>query len=100
MQCSSPPPLNDDQINAALDGDADPTVQAHLAECAGCAGRLAAARQFERQVRARLYRWDCPPPQQLADYHFGRVPPDDDRAIRRHLERCALCAAEVEDLRL
>jgi hypothetical protein len=100
MQCSSPPPLTDDQITAALDGDAEPSVLNHLARCPSCAVRLAEARQVEQTLKASLRRWDCPKPQQLADYHLGRVSRTDDRAIARHLEQCVRCTEEIEELRL
>jgi len=99
MQCSAPPPITDDQISAALDGTADPATQAHVARCASCAERLMKARQMEQNMRARLYRWDCPPPQQLADYELRRASADDARAIEAHLGGCVRCTEELADLR-
>ena len=99
MQCSSPPPLTDNQITAALDGEADRSVLAHLEHCPSCVARLADARRFEQRAQQLLYRWDCPSPQQLGDYHLGLVAPEDERAVRRHLAQCARCAEELEELR-
>src|SRR5262245_19268329 len=99
MQCSSPPPLTDNQITAALDGEADPAALAHLAQCPSCSARLADARRFERRAQRRLYRWDCPSSQLLGDYHLGLVTPGDERTVRRHLAQCARCAEELEELR-
>jgi hypothetical protein len=100
MQCSAPPPLNDDQLSAVLDGEAAPDVRAHLAACPACAGRLEQARLAENSMRAALRRWDCPPSQQLADYHIGQLAGEQERAIQRHLAVCASCKQEVEDLRV
>src|SRR5688500_10323385 len=100
MECSSPPPLTEDQLSMALDDSAEPAVIEHLARCAGCSARLADARKAEQALQASLYRWDCPTPRQLADYHLARVGPDEDRAIARHLDHCARCHEEIEDLRL
>jgi hypothetical protein len=100
MQCSSPPPLTDDQISSALDRAADPAVQDHLSRCPSCMARLAAARTIEQTIGASLRRWDCPPARQLADYHLGRVSQAADRAIVKHLTECASCRAEIEQLRL
>jgi hypothetical protein len=100
MPCSDPPPRPVDQITAALDGVAAPEVRAHLGRCEACAARLAQARQLEAGLRASLRRWDCPAPQQLADYHLGRLEGAADRAIARHLAICASCAQEVEALRV
>lgn len=98
MECSSPPPLTDDQLSAALDQTAAPDVIDHLANCASCAARLDAAEQAEQSLRSALYRWDCPTPQTLADYHVGRARAADQRAIIRHLETCARCSEEMADL--
>jgi hypothetical protein len=100
MQCSLPPPLTDDEVTAALDGDAEPSVHEHLARCPSCTARLAEARQAERALKTSLRRWGCPTSQQLADYHLGRVSRDDDRKIMRHLEQCIRCTDELEELRL
>jgi hypothetical protein len=100
MQCSEPPPLTDDQLSAALDGEPAPDVRAHLASCAACAARLEQARQAENGLRAVLHRWDCPPSQQLADYHIGRLAVEEERAVLRHLAVCASCKQEIEELRL
>jgi hypothetical protein len=100
MDCSLPPPLTADQLSAAIDDDVAPSVIEHLARCASCAARLADAQQTEQALRSNLYRWDCPSPQVLADYHVGRVGTDADRAIRLHLPQCAHCREEIEMLRL
>jgi LmbE family N-acetylglucosaminyl deacetylase len=98
MECSSPPPLTDDQLSAALDQIAAPDVIDHLASCASCAARLQAAQQAEQSLKSALYRWDCPAPQTLADYHVGRASADQERAIVRHLQTCARCSEEMAEL--
>ncbi len=98
MECSSPPPLTDDQLSAALDRAAAPDVIDHLASCASCAARLEAAQQAEQSMRSALYRWDCPTPQTIADYHLGRPSAEEQRAIVRHLETCARCSEELAEL--
>jgi hypothetical protein len=98
MECSSPPPLTDDQLSAALDQAAAPDVIDHLAGCVSCAARLALARQAEQSLRSAMYRWDCPAPQTLADYHIGRPSAEEQRAIMRHLESCARCSEELAEL--
>jgi hypothetical protein len=99
MQCSAPPPLTDDQISAAIDGAADPAVLAHVTQCASCAQRLMKAREMEQSLRTRLQRWDCPSPQQLADYEVRRAGPNEVRAIELHLAGCVRCSEELADLR-
>jgi anti-sigma factor RsiW len=99
MECSTPPPLTEDQLSAALDGEVDPAVQEHLQGCASCAARFARARSAEHALAGRLYRWDCPPARMLADYHVGLAGQDEARVIAGHLAECRHCAAEVEELR-
>jgi hypothetical protein len=98
MECSSPPPLTDDQLSAALDQEATPDVIDHLAGCASCAARLQTAQQAEQSLRSSLYRWDCPPPQALGEYHLGMGSAEQQRAITRHLEVCARCRDEMAEL--
>src|SRR6188508_2992804 len=98
MECSSPPPLTDDQLSAALDQAAAPDVIDHLAVCSSCAARLQAAQQAEQSLRSALYRWDCPPPQALAEYHLGMPSAEEQRAILRHLETCVRCSEEMAEL--
>ena len=98
MECSSPPPLTDDHISAALDETAVPDVIDHLARCPACAARLEDARRVEYTLRSNLYRWDCPSPQRLAEYHLGNIAADEQRAFARHLEQCASCSEEIGEL--
>jgi hypothetical protein len=99
MECSTPPALTEDQLSAALDGEADLVVQEHLRSCASCAVRLERARVAERRLASRLYRWDCPPAALLADYHIGLASREEAHTIALHLAECAECSAEVEQLR-
>jgi hypothetical protein len=100
MKCRFPPPLTDDQISAALDGEANQSIRDHLMRCEDCAARLAQSRQIEQMLRSGLARWDCPTPQHLGDYHLGLVSQADSRAIARHLDSCARCSDEIEELRV
>jgi hypothetical protein len=99
MICSLPPALTDEQLFAALDETADPAVLAHLAGCPSCAARLERARKPDRDLVDRLYRWDCPPAQQLADYYLGLAASEQAQNIEMHLAQCPGCAAEVAQLR-
>lgn len=98
MDCSLPPPLSDDQLSEALDGDTPPEVAAHLAGCPACAARLARASRIESSLRGSLYRWDCPAPERLGEYHLAMVSQEEQRAILRHLDDCPSCTAELETL--
>ncbi|MBV9790024.1 MAG: hypothetical protein JOZ51_17690 [Chloroflexi bacterium] len=99
MECSLPPPITEEQISAAIDGFADADVQQHIAQCASCAARVTQAQMLEDVLKVKLNRWDCPAPQRLGEYVMGLVSArTEERTIRLHLEECARCKAEVEDL--
>lgn len=98
-ECRIPPPLNDEDLEAALDGAAAPGILAHLAQCPACSDRLAALRVFEQTLTQRLFRWQCPDPQALSDYHFGFLPATEQAAITTHMELCLRCRDELSELR-
>jgi anti-sigma factor RsiW len=100
MACSQPPPLEDDQIAAALDGVAEPAVLAHLGQCPACRARLAAAERADAQLQAALHAWDCPPVGRLADYTLGRLAAEAAVQVEAHTIVCAACAGEVGALQL
>lgn len=98
MECSFPPPPNEDQLSAALDGDA--AENDHFERCPACAARLRLALDIEGKLVNELYRADCPSSQQLGDYHLGMLGQSNERYIERHLNMCALCHSELEELRV
>jgi anti-sigma factor RsiW len=99
IDCRTGTPLSDEQISAIIDGVADPIVLDHLALCPACARRVQTWQRWEQQLQAHLHRWDCPPSQQLADYHWGITDRPTSQTITRHLESCIHCTAELETLR-
>ncbi len=98
MTCSLPPPLTPDQLSAAIDGTAAEEVDNHLRDCADCRQRLANAQALEQQLHRHLLRWDCPSPQQLADFHLGLLEPQA-ADLGLHIVGCARCQAELAELR-
>lgn len=98
MDCSQPPPLSEDQLSAALDGDAEPSVLEHLSLCPACAARLEQARRIEQTLKTSLFRWDCPTPQELGEYYLKHLRPQEMAAISAHLTTCVRCQTELADL--
>jgi hypothetical protein len=94
--CSIPPELTDVELLDAIDGEANPSIQAHLARCAHCSARLEDFRAMEHALKVRA---DCPPAEQLADYTMRLLMTSDRAQIDHHLGRCALCRQEVELLK-
>jgi hypothetical protein len=100
MKCSTPPPLTDEEISAALEGEIDAQTQLHLDNCTYCAARLVAAQQFERTLNQQLYRLNCPMPDELGDYIAGFLDESRRQKIAQHLLTCSLCQAEETHLRV
>lgn len=100
MECTAVPPLTDEQVMAASDGLADQAILEHIPQCAYCTARLAAVHATDRSLQQRLRFWDCPPSQELGDYHLGLVNQATERQIIRHIATCARCTTELEEMRV
>jgi hypothetical protein len=99
MQCSEPGAIRDEELLAYLAGEyVRPSVVQHLARCQSCISRLASYRRIEYKLISKLYRWDCPSNHVLGEYQLGLLKNEHAIAVRRHLEHCMLCAAELATL--
>jgi hypothetical protein len=98
MNCVSPPELDDRQLLAAIDGEADHETADHLRRCPYCRERAKAVEALQRNLTARLYRLSCPSPLELGDYHLGMLPKLQAAAIASHLQECPHCAIEIDQL--
>jgi hypothetical protein len=99
MTCQFPPPLDEAQLSAAIDGAADAEVLEHLEGCASCRQRLRQAMKIEQTLSITLRRWDCPPSQQLGDYELDLLSGTERLVVESHLQRCARCQEELDELR-
>ena len=97
-ECISLSPLTDDDLLAALDGEADGRILNHLQACAYCSARLEHMRKFEQGVHTIMYRSDCPTADELADYVMNESSLDHRKVTEQHLSRCLLCSDEVQKL--
>jgi hypothetical protein len=96
MQCSEPGAIRDEELLAYLAGEyVRPTVVQHLARCQFCTTRLASYRRIEYKLINKLYRWDCPSDQILGEYQLGLLNNEQAMAVKKHLENCVRCTAEV-----
>lgn len=98
-ECASPPALIDEELFAALDGDAPTPVRAHLERCRFCAARLEGMRMFEETLLTAMYRTECPPTEALTDYVMGAASKQAGLEMEYHLQRCTMCSEEVQTLR-
>ena len=96
--CITPGAIQDWELDACADGEAPPHVVEHLKRCPACRTRLAKQVTLERRLRQALYRFDCPSPDLLRDYHWGFLPTDEHRQTEAHLETCPHCSAELANL--
>ena len=56
-------------------------------------------RDFEKKMISSLYRFDCPDPFELGDFHFGLLPEEGIKEITEHLKVCPYCREELIDLK-
>ncbi|MGB9740004.1 MAG: hypothetical protein C0184_09280 [Chloroflexus aggregans] len=84
------------ELIAAVDGEADETILAHLNECPLCRQRVATLRNLQHALRYRLYRVLCPSTDLLVDYCQGLLPPAQQARIAHHVASCPYCRSEVD----
>jgi hypothetical protein len=54
---------------------------------------------IERKLSTYLYRFDCPSPHDLGEYHLKILSDDQTEAITQHLTNCPHCTRELTQLR-
>ncbi|GHO96860.1 hypothetical protein KSF_069080 [Reticulibacter mediterranei] len=99
MQCSEPGAIRDEELLAYLAGEyVRPDVVQHLARCQSCTAQLADYRVMEYKLISKLYRWDCPSNDVLGEYQLNLLNQEQAGAVKKHLEQCVLCNAELATL--
>lgn len=98
MSCIAPPELENKQLLAYLDGEANDQTAAHLAQCSYCRGRAEDLAYAQNLLTAQLYRLTCPAPTDLGQYQLQLLPAAQMDAIRQHLAGCPHCSRELEQL--
>ena len=93
--CSHPPALSDLALIAAIDGEANDDVIAHLRVCRYCAKRADDFAELQRLLRKQLYRVLCPSSDELLAFHQGWLDDDKTTQIQNHLSMCPHCAADL-----
>jgi hypothetical protein len=56
-------------------------------------------KEFEKKLKSRLFRFDCPVSYDLGDYEMGLISDEKKKTIEAHLEGCPLCRKELRSLR-
>ena len=93
------PELEDSQLLAYLDGEADPEVTEHVAQCEACRGRAGELALLQDRLTAGLYRSTCPSSTELGEYQMGLLPRAEAVTISGHVEDCPHCTRELVQLR-
>jgi hypothetical protein len=91
----TPPPLDDWQLIAWLDGEADDPVREHLDRCPSCRQRRDQLALQIGRLKPRLYRVECPDPAELSRFHRNQLAADRQTWFQRHLDTCSYCAREL-----
>jgi hypothetical protein len=93
--CRRPPSPNELELIAAVDGEADKEVVAHLRDCPHCAQRAHAIDELQQLLRQRLYRILCPSSDDLLAYRQGWLDEHRTLDVRKHLHDCPHCTSEL-----
>jgi len=93
-RCSWPIPLDDLALIAAIDGEAEPDVMAHLRDCLYCSERARVFEDMQGLLRKQLYRMFCPTSEELAAYQQGTLNGDQQALVTEHLKECPHCTRE------
>lgn len=99
MACVSPPELDDKVLLAYIDGETDPEVVAHLERCPHCRDRAQHLARLQDRLTGQLYRFTCPSPAELGEYHLGLLPSDQAADVTSHLAECPHCTREIAQLK-
>jgi hypothetical protein len=95
MKCITSPALENVEIAMYVDGEADEAVIAHIQQCPFCSERARQWTLLQKSLRKQSYRFDCPTPMELGDYHLGYLPDPQELVVAAHLRECLLCRREV-----
>ena len=74
--CHFPPELDDLALIAAIDGEADAEVVAHLRTCPHCAGRARHFADLQGLLRQQFFRMFCPASDTLVAFQQGLLAGD------------------------
>ncbi len=97
--CRLLPALDDLDLIAAIDGEADADVMAHLRVCQYCAARAHAFAELQGLLRKQFYRMFCPTSDALVAFQQGMLEGGQRAEIAAHVVDCPHCSRELQLLR-
>jgi hypothetical protein len=96
-ECVNPAEIEEGDLMAYVDGEADQRVVNHIRRCAFCAEKAEAYGRIQETLRAVLHRTSCPSPETLGDFYLNVLPPGQKLVMAKHLRDCPHCARELEE---
>lgn len=87
------------ELEAYADGVEIPHLAQFLAEHPAEAAAWQRQQQELAPLQTALYRFDCPTPDQLQDYHWQQLSAGEQAHVQGHVQHCPHCQAELSELR-
>lgn len=97
-QCVDPTELAEGALWAYAEGQPNAQVHAHLEHCSYCAAQVASYRRTLAHLAGRLYRYDCPLPEQLGLYQLKLLPASEQLVMAQHVRECPHCQRDLLEL--
>ena len=97
-KCVFPPELDDKQLLAYLDGQANEETKSHLQGCAHCRERAERLDRLQKKLTHQLYRIICPSSIELGEYHLRMLPASQMLVVGQHVRECPHCRRDVAAL--
>ena len=99
MKCIFNNEVDENQLLAFLDHEANQDTVKHLEQCAYCLERANALARLHDHLTDNLFRVDCPPSLELGEYHLHMLAPAQMLVISQHVRECPHCTREVDQLK-
>lgn len=96
--CINHKQIEEGDLIALLDGEAEPWLHHHVERCAACASKLAQLRHSSKALLGLMYRASCPPPELLGQYHLDLLSASEQLTMAAHVRKCLHCSQELSEL--
>jgi hypothetical protein len=96
-ECVNPAEIQEGDLMAYVDGEADERVVNHIGRCALCAQEAEAYRRMQEILGVVVYRASCPSPETLGDFYLNALSPGQKLVVAKHLRECPHCAQELKE---
>ena len=94
-ECLNPALIEDGDLMAYVDGEADPWVGKHIESCPACLRQATELGQATQGLLGLIYRASCPEPERLGQYHLKLLSAGEQLTMAAHLRTCLHCRDEL-----